>query len=71
MPIRSIILVDERDNAIGTSTVPDNTRLIQHKDRLFIRADKVRRLTGGGVGAVFEEVEPIVRDKLSEGVRRG
>jgi hypothetical protein len=62
--IRAAVLFDERDRKIGQTMVTDSTFVIQHRERFFFRTDKGVRLLGGGVGAQFLEMEPLVRNKL-------
>lgn len=62
--IRAAILFDDRDRKLGKTMVSDTTFVIQHKDRFFFRTDKGVRLTSGGVGAQFLEMDPLVRDRL-------
>jgi hypothetical protein len=62
--IRAAILFDERDQKIGKTMVADTTFVIQHQKRFFFRTDQGIRLPGGGVGARFIEMDPLVRNKL-------
>lgn len=61
---RTAVLVDERDQKLGTCIVPENAFVIQHADRIFIRQGQGVRLSGGGIGAVFIEQEPLLRERL-------
>lgn len=63
---RTAILIDDRDRRLGGCVVNDATHLIQHDDGLFIRTDKGVRLSGGGIGVIFEYAEPIIRTKLEK-----
>lgn len=62
--IRAAILFDERDRKLGRTMVTDVTFVIQHQERFFFRTDQGVRLPGGGVGARFIELDPLIRDKL-------
>jgi len=44
--------------------VAETTFVIKHRDAYYIRTGKGVRLSGGGIGAVFEETDIVVRDKL-------
>lgn len=62
--MRAAVLFDDRERKLGHVMVPETTFVIQHRDRFFFRTDKGVRLIGGGVGAQFLEMEPLVRDKM-------
>ncbi len=62
--IRTAILYDERNRLLGKTSVADATFVIRHLGRFFFRTAEGVRLSGGGVGVRFLEVEPLVRDKL-------
>lgn len=64
MTTRTAVLVDDRDNRIGSTPVPEATFIIRHGDDLFVRTDKGVRLSGGGIGVVFLLTEPAVRGTL-------
>lgn len=64
MAIRAAVLIDERDRRLGTTMVPETTFLIQHGEGLFVRTAQAIRLSGGAVGVVFQEMEPLLRQKL-------
>lgn len=61
---RTAVLVDERDRQIGKTSVPETTFVIKHADAIFIRTPKGVRLSGGGIGVVFEQTEVYVRERL-------
>lgn len=66
MATRTAILFDDRGQPIGQTLVPEHTAIVKHDGRLFLRSSgDGRRLTGGGMGVVFNEVDPMVREKLS------
>lgn len=62
--IRAAILYDDKDQKLGKTMVTDACFIIQHQERFFFRTDQGVRLPGGGVGARFIELDPLVRDKL-------
>ena len=62
--IRAAVLIDERDRQLGKTMVPETTFVIKHRDSFFFRTEKGLRLSGGGIGVVFIETEPLVREKL-------
>lgn len=62
--IRAAILFDDKDRKLGKTMVTDTTFVIRHQARYFFRTDQGVRLPGGGVGARFIELDPLVRDKL-------
>lgn len=62
--MRTIVLVDERDRRLGKTQVPEATFVVVHKDAIFVRTESVIRLSGGGIGVVFLEFDPLVRNKL-------
>ena len=62
--IRAAVLFDEKDRKLGKTMVTDSTFVIQHLDRFFFRTNDGVRLPGGGIGARFIEMDPLVRDKL-------
>lgn len=62
--MRAAVLFDELERKIGKVMVPETTFVIQHRERFFFRTGKGIRLVGGGVGAQFLEMEPLVRDRL-------
>ncbi|MDO8534227.1 MAG: hypothetical protein Q7S17_05740 [Xanthobacteraceae bacterium] len=62
--IRAAILYDDRDRNLGKTMVTDSTFVIRHQERFFFRTNDGVRLTGGGIGARFIEMDPLVRDKL-------
>lgn len=64
MPVRMAILIDETDRRVGRVAVPETTFVIRHADGFFVRTDKGIRLPGGGIGVVFQETEPMVRNRL-------
>lgn len=64
MAARVAVLLDERDNKIGTVTVPDTISVIRHKGAIFVRTAKGLRLSGGGIGVAFIATEVYVRDQL-------
>lgn len=64
MKTRAAILIDERDRHIGKTMVPETVFVIQHGESLFVRTEKGVRLSGGGIGVVFIETEPFVRQRL-------
>lgn len=61
---RAAVLRDDRDRFIGRTTVAEQTFIIVHEDRYFIRTDKGVRLSGGGIGVIFDETDPAIRMKL-------
>ena len=61
---RAAILRDDRDQMIGRTTVAEQTFVIRHDERLFVRTEKGIRLPGGGIGVVFDEIEPADRPRL-------
>lgn len=63
--IRAAVLYDANERKIGTTRVPETCFIIQHDGALFVRQPQGIRLGGGGIGAVFVETEPAVREKLS------
>lgn len=62
--MRAAVLFDELERKLGKTMVPETTFVIQHQQRFFFRTDKGVRLVGGGVGAQFLEMDPLVRDRL-------
>ncbi len=62
--MRAAVLYDERDRKLGQAMVPDSTLVIEHDGRFFFRAQQGVRLTGGGIGAKFVDMEPVVRNTL-------
>lgn len=64
MAIRAAVLIDERDRRLGTTMVPETTFLIKHGEGIFVRTTQGLRLSGGAIGVVFQEMEPLVRQKL-------
>lgn len=62
--IRTAVLVGERDERLGSVSVPEATMLIEHGGALYYRTATAIRLSGGGVGIIFSYVEPLVREKL-------
>lgn len=64
MAIRAAVLIDERDRRLGTTMVPETAFIIKHGEGLFVRTAQAVRLSGGAVGVVFQEMEPLVRQKL-------
>lgn len=62
--IRAAILFDERDRKLGKVMISETVFVIRHRDSIFVRTEKGVRLPGGGIGAVFIETEPMVREKL-------
>ncbi len=62
--IRAAVLFDEKDRKLGSTRVPDSTFVIKHNGSFFFRTNDGVRLTGGGIGARFVEMDPLVRDKL-------
>lgn len=61
---RTAILIDERDRRIGKTMVPETAFVIRHGNSLFVRTEKGIRLSGCGIGVVFIETDPHVRQKL-------
>lgn len=61
---RTAILRDEKDNVLGRTTVAEATHLIAYNEEFYIRTDKGVRLPGGGIGVVFDHVDPAIRMKL-------
>lgn len=64
MATRVAILLDDRDNRIGKTVVPETVFIIRHDDAFYVRTAKGVRLSGGGIGVAFEETEVYVRGKL-------
>lgn len=62
--MRAACLYDERERPLGKTMVPDSTFVIQHKEAFFFRTQQGVRMPGGGMGAKFIALEPLVRDKL-------
>lgn len=63
---RTAVLLGEKDERLGACEVTESTRLISVPSRgLFIRTDQKIRLAGGGLGAVFEAIDPTIRQKLT------
>lgn len=62
--IRTAVLLDERGHRLGVCQVPETAPLIEYDGRLFIRNGEGLRLSGGGIGVSFIEVEPLVRPSL-------
>lgn len=65
MAQRVAVLLDERDRRVGSTIVPETVFIINHAGRFFVRTEKGARMSGGGVGAIFEETEVYVRERLS------
>lgn len=61
---RAVVLVDKRDRRLGTTSVPETTFVIKHGDAIFVRTPRGVRLSGGGIGVVFEETVVYVRERL-------
>lgn len=61
---RTAILVDEQDRRLGSTSVPETVFVIRHKDSIFVRTPRGVRLSGGGIGVVFEATEVYERDNL-------
>lgn len=62
---RIAVLFDERDHRLGSTTVQDKTTfVIRHADAFFFRTEQAVRLSGGGIGVVFRQIEPVVRARL-------
>lgn len=64
MIIRTAVLFTDSERRIGQVQVPETTFIIQHDDALFVRTAKGVRLSGGGIGVMFIETEPLVRQQL-------
>lgn len=62
--IRAAILVTDNGRVLGKTTVSDKTFVIKHDDGFYFRTEEMKRLPGGGIGAVFLEQDPVVRNKL-------
>lgn len=61
---RAVVLVDELDRRIGTTSVPETVFVIKHGDAIFVRTARGVRMGGGGIGVVFEQTEVYVRERL-------
>lgn len=61
---RTAVLVDERDRRLGKVAVPETVFVIRHGGAVFVRSERGVRLSGGGIGVVFEETEVYVRERL-------
>lgn len=64
MATRSVVLIGERDERLGSLRVHDGVMVIRHHDDLFIRTSKGIRSSGGGMAVVFELTDVYVRDRL-------
>lgn len=62
---RTAILRGERDELLGRCEIPETTMLIAFGEAIFLRSESVMRLKGGGIGAIFDFVEPTVRTRLN------
>lgn len=61
---RTAVLIDDRDKRLGRVRVPDLTFVVQHQGEIFVRTDRGIRLSGGGIGVIFQLTDPLVRDRL-------
>lgn len=61
---RTAVLYDEKERPVGRTTVPEQTFVIEHKEAFYFRTPTMVRLPGGGLGARFVAVEPLLRNKL-------
>lgn len=64
MTTRTAVLIDERDRQVGKTSVPEAVFIIRHGEALYVRTARGVRLSGGGIGVVFEQTEVFVRDRL-------
>lgn len=71
MATRTAVLIGERDERIGTTTVPDIAVVIRHDGDIYVRTTEGIRLTRGGlgVGAVFRLAEVFDRPRLQGGLK--
>lgn len=63
------MLIDERNERLGTCVVTEHARIIRHDGGLFVRTDRGVRIghkANGAIAVVFEYTEPFVREKLEQ-----
>jgi len=63
---RTAVLLGERDERLGRTTVPESTFVIRHEGAFYIRTGNGVRLPGGGIGVIFEQTEVIDRPQLEQ-----
>jgi hypothetical protein len=64
--VRLGVLVDEKDNRLGTVFFGPSCFVVRYEDRMFYRTEKVVRLrhTHKVMATVFDETEPYERKRL-------
>jgi hypothetical protein len=67
MAIETAIIVDDRDERLGTLQVGPACFVLNYDGRYFYRTDKRKRLMmhGTATGVVFEETEVWIRARLN------
>jgi hypothetical protein len=64
--MRRAVLIDDRDNRLGTVDVNDATFVVRHGGATFVRTDTGVKLRPSHrmLAVVFQQTEVYVRDKL-------